>query len=80
MSVRCKFRLAEVHLFPCNYKKFIFFPEYDSTIEEDRRFAKASPSGRLEINVDNPAVDWQVGSYYYFDVSPVTESPCTPSF
>lgn len=79
-SVRCRFRLAEVHLFPKGYKKFIFYPEYDSTIEEGRRIAKANPSGKIEINVDNPTVDWQVGSYYYFDVSPVPEDKCTPSF
>lgn len=73
MAVRAKFRLSEVHHYAYGHKKYIFRPEYDTTIPEDQRFAKASPSGEFTITVDNPAVDEQfiVGNYYYFDVTPV---------
>jgi hypothetical protein len=73
MAVRAKFRLAEVHHYSYGHKKYIFRPEYDTSIPEDQRFAKASPSGEFTITVDNPAVDAQfkVGEFYYFDVTPV---------
>jgi hypothetical protein len=73
MSVRAKFRLAEVHHFAYGTRKFIFRPEYDTSIPEDARFAKASPSGEFTISVDNQAVfdKFQVGDYYYFDINPV---------
>lgn len=74
MSVRCKLQLAEV----TNYswgpgKKLKFQASYDETIPEDRRFAKASPSGTFEIHIDNPAALelFEVGKYYYFDAVPV---------
>ena len=71
--VRCKFRLTEVHQFAHGGRKFIFRPEYDTSIPEDQRFCKASPSGEFQIYVDNPAVfeQWKVGGYYYFDATPV---------
>lgn len=75
MTVRCKFQLSEIreHAYS-KAKTFVFTPNYDNTIEEDRRFYTASPSGRFEILVDNPAVfeKWKIGSYYYFDAIPIT--------
>jgi len=73
MTIRCKFQLSEVHCFPSGSKKFIFTPQYDTTIPEDQRFAKASPSGRFEILVDNPIAqkEFEVGKYYYFDATQV---------
>jgi hypothetical protein len=47
MAVRAKFRLAEVHHYAYGSKKYIFRPEYDTSIPEDQRFAKASPSVAL---------------------------------
>jgi hypothetical protein len=72
MTVRAKFQLREVHSYAWGGKKFIFAPQYDTSIPEDARFAKASPSGEFSIVVDNPAVDAQfkVGEFYYFDVTP----------
>ena len=72
--VRCKFVLAEVTSYAgTGSKKYIFSPQYDTSIPEDARFAKASPSGRFEIMVDNPAAQaqFEVGKAYYFDAVPV---------
>jgi hypothetical protein len=71
--VRCKFQLAEVHHFAHGTQKFVFRPNYDTSIPEDQRFAKASPSGEFNIFVDNPKAQEQfkVGEFYYFDASPV---------
>jgi hypothetical protein len=71
--VRAKFSLQEIHQFTYSTKRFIFRPQYDSSIAEDLRFAKTSPSGEFSIYVDNPAAEAQfkIGGQYYFDISPV---------
>jgi len=58
---------------PGSSRKYVFQPQYDTSIPEDQRFAKASPSGKFEIMVDNPAVhdQFKVGQAYYFDATPV---------
>lgn len=73
MSVRAKFTLTEIHTFSYGGKRFVFTPQYDTSIPEDQRFAKASPSGRFEITVDNPAAieQFTIGQAYYVDFSPV---------
>ncbi|AFR18471.1 hypothetical protein BPC006_II0539 [Burkholderia pseudomallei BPC006] len=52
--------------------KAVFNCEYDNTIEEDRRFQKATPTGMLELQIDNPAAIEQlvIGKAYYFDMTP----------
>jgi hypothetical protein len=72
MTVRCKFQLQEVHDLMWG-KKYFFRPQYDDTIPEDRRFAKYSPSGEFWIMVDNPAVEYKIGHFYYFDSHEVPE-------
>lgn len=76
MTVRCKFRLTEIHRYTYNVgsAKFIFEPIYDTTIEADRRFSDATPTGKFEIQVNNPAVieSYKLGDYYYFDSTPVS--------
>jgi hypothetical protein len=75
--VRAKLMLSEVlerHYRPdYSQKTFVFTAQYDDKIEEDRRFMKASPTGRFEITVDNPAAiaQFEVGKSYYIDFSPV---------
>lgn len=69
--VRAKFAVIEVrqHSWHPTGRTVVLEPRYDSTIEEDRRFAQATPSGRLEMFVDNPkALDHlAVGSVHYLD-------------
>lgn len=72
MQVRCKMVLVEIRTYSKTRRKFIFDCQYDASIPEDQRFYKASPSGRFEIDVDNPAVDYEVGKAYYFDSNPVS--------
>ena len=54
--------------------EFTFTPQYDPKIPEDQRFNKATPSGKLTIRVDNPAVVefWrgQLGKQFYLDFTP----------
>src|SRR5438477_214920 len=45
--VRCKFQLTEVRTFTHGTQEFTFKPNYDTSIPEDQRFAKASPSGEF---------------------------------
>lgn len=72
--VRAKFCLTAVTQYGNHAgKKLIFTAQYDNSIEEDRRFAKATPNGSFEMFVDNPAAlaFFEIGKYYYFDASPV---------
>lgn len=73
MVVRCKFQLAEIHEYAYGGKDLIFRPQYDTSIPEDVRFQKASPSGEFKIRCDNPAAlaQFEIGKYYYFDAIPV---------
>lgn len=38
----------------------------DGTAENDR-FHRYTPSGSIEIEVDNPAVSFELGKHYYVD-------------
>lgn len=75
MTVRCKMKLTEIHKLDYGQTRFVFQTFYDSSIPEDQRFYKATPSGEIRLLVDNPKVieSYQVGKYYYFDSIPVPE-------
>lgn len=74
MTVRAKFTLYEKHLmsWSSTAAKLVFCPQYDTSIPEDDRFAKATPSGRFEMTVDNPAAleQFELGKSYYVDFTP----------
>lgn len=53
---------------PRNYK---FTAVYDPDVPEDRRYAEATPSGQVTIRIDNPAVEFTPGEYYYLDFTRV---------
>jgi hypothetical protein len=55
-------------------------PQYDSSIEEDRRYAKATPAGKIEMTVDNPAALEQLalGKAFYVDFTEVPEHRVLP--
>ena len=73
--VRGKFQLIAVthNHWNADTKTLKFSTVYDPTIEEDRKFAKATPNGTIEMQVDNPAAlaKLELGKYYYVDFSPV---------
>lgn len=78
MTVRAKFRCSSVKLRKntpspdeSTVRDFEFDAIYDESLPEDQRYAKYTPSGKLTVVVDNPAIDWQPGHYYYLDITPV---------
>jgi hypothetical protein len=53
--------------------EIVLTPQYDSTIEEDRRYAKATPSGLISLCIDNPsAIEYlKPGEAFYVDFTRV---------
>jgi hypothetical protein len=53
-------------------RKIILEPRYDPKLAEDVSFCKATPSGRMEMVIDNPAALEQmpVGKVFYVDFTP----------
>jgi hypothetical protein len=51
-------------------------PQYDTTIEEDKRFSKATPSGTIQLYIDNPPASeyLALGKYFYVDFTEVPAS------
>lgn len=46
---------------------------YDNSTEENKRFTKATPSGHIDLQIDNPEVTKKlvIGQDYYVDFTPV---------
>lgn len=76
-NVRAKFKVTEVITTQFNptysQTKIVLTPEYDSKLAEDVSFSKATPSGRMEMQIDNPAAlaAMPVGKTFYVDFTPV---------
>lgn len=76
MIARCKFQIT--HILPAypntdalgDAKRIVFETRYDQSVEEDRAFTKYTPSGRLDVIIDNPKVTEQfaVGDTVYVDI------------
>lgn len=82
MIGRCKFKVTNIlpaypNLDPNQYpaKRVVFETQYDPSVEEDISFTKATPSGRMDVIIENTAVlaKLVVGQYVYLDINPVTE-------
>lgn len=79
MTTRCKFAVTNIlPAYPSTdpdapMKRVVFEPRYDHSLPEDQRFFKATPSGRLDIVVDNPAVlaELKVGDNVYIDITKI---------
>lgn len=75
--VRAKFRVTKVaktvYGAAAGQMEVTLAPEYDTTIPEDARFSKATPSGTIQLFVDNPlASDYlELGKYFYIDFTEV---------
>ena len=54
----------------------VFGAVYDDGTPENQRFSKSTPSGTIEMQVDNPsALEWfEIGKSYYVDFVP-TQAP-----
>lgn len=78
MSVRAKFKVTSVKSFAeWSGKEITLTPQYDQNIEEDRRYAKATPSGEIRMTVDNPPAADQLalGKFFYVDFNEVPAMP-----
>ncbi len=67
----CLFRCTSVKTYEKGFegvRQYEFWAQYDDNIPEEKRFAQATPSGKVEITVDNPAVTYEVGKKYYFTI------------
>lgn len=80
MSTRAKFH--------CGLSQKVGQPTQDSTrysftavtqggTPEDELYYRATPNGRLELVVDNPAVTFEPGRAYYLDITPADDSDGT---
>jgi len=69
--VRGKFTLNSVTKHSYGGQTFNFTAVYDNQTEENKRFAKAIPSGQLSMTVDNPPAQefFEKGKSYYLDFS-----------
>ena len=73
MTVRAKLHLDSITEYAGGHAKTLnFSARYDESIPEDRRFAKATPSGTLVLYVDNPEAmkHFVAGTSYYVDLTP----------
>lgn len=74
MAIRAKFQCQAMtqSCWSTGSKTYRFQAVYDQGLaEEDRSFAKATPSGTLEIQADNPNAQFELGTFYYLDFTPV---------
>ncbi|MEV4096985.1 hypothetical protein [Streptosporangium saharense] len=73
-TTRAKFRCQSVESFsvsPEGQRAYRFTAEYDTSVPEERRYAKYTPSGEFRIVVTNPDVSFELGASYYLDITPV---------
>jgi len=72
--VRGKFKLDVITKYACGTKCFNFnaVSPADGEIEENAKYHKYTPSGKVEMVIDNPAAQMQfaLGEYYYLDFTP----------
>jgi hypothetical protein len=70
MNMRAKFYVASVKLYPGGPRTVNMNAVHDGS-PENNQFAQASPSGSLEMHINNPAaVDFlKPGKSYYLDFS-----------
>ena len=73
--VRAKFKVTAIEEHYPGSRKVTLSTEYDPSIPEDVSFNKATPSGRIEMQVDNPAAIEQLplGKLFYVDFTPASE-------
>jgi len=73
MATRAKFRVASVEYYSeptfTAMRKVKLYAQMDDGIPENQRYAKLTPSGTIEITIDNPpaAEVFQPGKVFYVD-------------
>lgn len=75
MKVTAKMKLVSIaeHAWSPTTKTLKFMCQYDTSIPEDQRFQKATPSGNAEFNIDNPVAiaAFALGGDYYVTFEPI---------
>lgn len=69
--MRAKFQLIEIANTLWGARRLKYAAMYDTTIPEDQRFQKATPSATIEMLLDNPEVEVALGDYYYVDFNKI---------
>ena len=77
--VRAKFRVNNIRTYtddPNGLKTIVLHAVYDDGIPENQRFAQATPSGTVEITINNPPASdvFKHGQEFYVDFSPIEKS------
>jgi hypothetical protein len=75
MTVRAKLHLVSETQHEWGGKTLRFETRYDPAIPEDQRFQKATPSGHIELSIDNPSAleQFALGGNYYVDFTPAPQ-------
>jgi len=79
MIARCKFQVTNVlPAYPnsepeSTAKRLVLETRYDNTVAEDQAFTKYTPTGRMDVVIDNPNVTSQlnVGDHVYIDITKI---------
>lgn len=75
-KTRCKFRCvsSEPQFEGSEGRKVVLETQYDQSLPEDQSFTRATPWGRMEVLIDNPAalaaMAFEPGKCYYVDLTP----------
>lgn len=66
-STVCKFVCQSVEKFQGGNERVKLAAQYDQSLDEDRRFSQASPSGEMTVSISNPnVIGWfEPGKAYY---------------
>lgn len=75
MTIRAKMQLEGIYSNVYGGHKVFFRAVYDNKLDEDVRFARATPSAVADFTIDNPVIMPQlvIGKHYYFDITMVEE-------
>ena len=75
MAVRGKFSVSEITQYPWTEGRRVILTAVtgESGLPEDARYHKYTPSGRIDILIDNPAAleQFKIGQSVYVDFTPV---------
>lgn len=73
ITARCKFKVQDVTHHAYGGRTVKLSAQYDSSLPEDRAFAKATPTGEMTVRIDNPVVFdvFEPGVEVYIDVTRV---------
>lgn len=77
-TVRAKFQVESITRYYWGEGAMVkLSARYDSTIPEDQRFQEATPSGSMEMRVENPAAleVLELGKFFYVDFTPIEKEP-----